>query len=222
MCGKIAFEADMELRVGFIQCGAFGTSSSWTCVASLLEHAVVFSLQTPGINRCLGSSVDAPRLWSAAPLSLISLQTLALGLSLMEKENLFLFSLGPWSIVCFRCKGFSCCLFFFVTCGVAAVWPLTAASVDISKVELMQNTHQCTQLFYPLIRKCIFYLSSASKQKQLVLYEGRSPGSTTLCNWFSKPESSEIAAHMELNCAVQPYRHSHNPLPILQQARLTN
>lgn len=117
MCGKIAFEADMELRVGFIQCGAFGTSSSWTCVASLLEHAVVFSLQTPGICWCLGSSVDAPRLWSAAPLSLISLQTLALGLSLMEKENLFLFSLGPWSIVCFRCKGFSCCLFFFVTCG---------------------------------------------------------------------------------------------------------
>lgn len=45
----------------------------------------------------------------------------------------------------------------------------------------------------------------------------RGTGSTTLCNWFSKPESSEVAAHMGLNCGVQPYRHSHNPLPMLQQ-----
>lgn len=63
-------------------------------------------------------SADGPRLcWSAAPLSLISLLTVAAGLSLLEKKNLFLLSLGPWSIVCFRCKGFNSCLFFFVTCG---------------------------------------------------------------------------------------------------------
>ncbi len=45
----------------------------------------------------------------------------------------------------------------------------------------------------------------------------RGAGSTTLCNWFSKPESSEVAAHMELNFRKQPYWHFHNPLPISQQ-----
>lgn len=46
----------------------------------------------------------------------------------------------------------------------------------------------------------------------------RGSGSTTLCNWFSKPESPEVAVHMESNCDLRLYWHSHNPLPILQQA----
>lgn len=45
----------------------------------------------------------------------------------------------------------------------------------------------------------------------------RGTGSTTLCNWFSKPESSEIAEHMELNRAALPSRGTYNPLLILQQ-----
>lgn len=46
----------------------------------------------------------------------------------------------------------------------------------------------------------------------------RGRGSTTPCNWFSKPESSEVALHMELNCDLPLYQHFHNPLPTLQQA----
>lgn len=48
-----------------------------------------------------------------------------------------------------------------------------------------------------------------------------------LLNRFSKPESSETAVQMKLNCCMWPYRHCHNPLPklhhsILEEMKQTN
>lgn len=82
------------------------------------------------------------------------------------------------------------------------------------KVGHIWNTQPCLLPFFPHISKCVL---GPTNRSTMGVMRVRGTGSTTLCNWFSKPESSEIAAHMELNCGVQPYRHSHNPLPILQQ-----
>lgn len=75
----------------------------------------------------------------------------------------------------------------------------------------------CIEPFLLLTSKSVFGPSSGSKQKQWVLCEWEAQAPQLCVIDFSKPESSEVAVHMESNCDSRLYRHSHNPLPILQQ-----
>lgn len=164
----------------------------------------------------LRSVLLPPGCRSAAPLFVISVspqQRLASGLGLIEKKNHFQFSLGLETLSALDSKT-SGPIFFLVTCE-NCYSSSCLTSEDCSKVERTVyeiHSHACRHS--PSYQQvCIW-----SIQETMGIMWVRSTGSTILCNWFSKPESSEIAAHMELNCGVQPYRPSHNPLPIIQQA----
>lgn len=60
---------------------------------------------------------------------------------------------------------------------------------------------------------------SAEAEKKQWCYVRKRHGLLKLCNWFSKPERSEVAVHVELNWGLRLYRHSYKLLPILRPER---
>lgn len=61
---------------------------------------------------------------------------------------------------------------------------------------------------------------SAEAEKKQWCYVRKRHGLLKLCNWFSKPERSEVAVHVELNWGLRLYRHSYKLLPILRPERM--
>lgn len=154
----------------------------------------------------------------------MSLQTKTCSRTHFDRKEKFIPAFnGPWNSVCFKMQRLQVLsVSSLQLCYMSDLWGLlqTSNTGQLKSWNRYEIKQPCTKPFLlSLISKCVFCLSNSSKQKQWVLCGWEALGSTTLCNWFSKPESSEIALHMELNCRVQPYRHSHNnPLPILQLA----
>lgn len=102
---------------------------------------------------------------------------------------------------------------------IATVNPLT----NITKMQICAYSWRADHIEYASINLAgslcwVFPWKDRETMDFMGIIRERGASSTTLCNWFSKPESPEIAAHLELNRAALPSRHSHNPLPILQQA----
>lgn len=101
---------------------------------------------------------------------------------------------------------------------IATVHPPTSAS----RIQICADSWRAEQMKYAAINfagslRSVFPGKHRETMGIMGITSERGTGSTTLCNWFSKPESSEIAEHMELNRAALPSRGSYNPLPILQQ-----
>lgn len=157
-------------------------------------------------------------------LSLMSLQTKTCSRTQFDREGKITPAFtGPWNIVWFRCQDLRVLAGLIVEiAAIAHVWPLRISSkikhCTAQKMDTYEKKREpCIEPFLLLTSKSVFGPSSGSKQKQWVLCEWEAQAPQLCVIDFSKPESSEVAVHMESNCDSRLYRHSHNPLPILQQ-----
>lgn len=226
---RLCLCGNLFLRVCIVHVFSIVGNMWWVAAGliSLLVHIFCFFSLNPSYFK-LGSVLMPPgSVYLQLPcLSLMSLQTKTCSRTQFDREkkkNAFLLPLGLQTLSTLDAKtsGPACPLWFVEIATVAHVWPQRTASKikqwTAQKLNTYEiNSHACRHSSH-YQRVCIWSIQQKQTETMGVMWVSGT-GSTTLCNWFSKTESSEVAAHMELNCGVRPYRHSHNPLPILQQA----
>lgn len=157
-------------------------------------------------------------------LSLMSLQTKICSRTWFDREEKsVLLLLGLEKLFDLDAINFGSLLFLVVPCGdcynsscLTSDYFFKNQALYSSKDGRLWKKEPCIQPFLLLTSNIWSIQLKQTETMDVMWMRGR--GSTTPCNWFSKPESSEVALHMELNCDLPLYQHFHNPLPTLQQA----
>lgn len=199
----------------FALCISCFMSSSWTCIISQLVLKTLFP-PPPLLHAKAGISGGAPGLClSEIPcLSLKSVETNTCSGTGFESRDRSYFS-PSWCIVCWQRLQGRCSLLLLVEIApIAHIWS-PRIFLPTSQRWSSEQPRGCRTI--PPISASLCMVPAQWKPKRNNVRKRHRR--FKLCNWFSKPESSEVAVHVGLNCDLRLYWHSYRRLPVLQPER---